>query len=262
MIHWRRLGGAVDQGARRLSRVVSEALVAKPGAAILHDPREPGPWVAERFDPGAWAEAGYALDRAVGGRGAVVFVERPGDDDWALRHYHRGGLPGQLLEDQFVWLGPEHTRSFREWRLLRRLFNDGLPVPRPVAAGYRRRGLTYVADLITARIPAAEPLAAHVARGPLGAATWRGLGHCVRRFHDAGVFHADLNVHNLLLDDSLEPWLLDFDRGRLRAPGGWRRANLDRFLRSLRKLRAERPGVHIARADWEALLDGYGQMPA
>jgi len=110
--------------------------------------------------------------------------------------------------------------------------------------------------------PHAEPLAAHVARAALPADVWRDLGRCVRRFHDAGVCHADLNVHNLLLDDERRPWLLDFDRGRVRPPGGWRRDNLDRFLRSLRKLRTEQPDVHIQPADWQALLDGYGQTSA
>mgnify|MGYP001548599691 FL=1 len=228
---------------------------------MLHDPDIPGPWTYERFTHRYWSDAGRLLQAAVGGRGAVVFL-RADEEEWALRHYHRGGLPGRLIDDRFVWQGADRTRSFREWRLLRRLYNDGLPVPRPVAAAYRRRGASYTADLLTVRIPGAEPLAAHVARAALPADVWRDLGRCVRRFHDAGVCHADLNVHNLLLDEARRPWLLDFDRGRVRPPGGWRRENLDRFLRSLRKLLTEQPGVHIQPADWQALLDGYGQTSA
>lgn len=278
MIHWRARRLALEVGALTLARVVSEALVAMPDGAILHDPRVRGPWTSMRFLPETWRAAGRLREQAVGGRGTVVFVasgdvdggdepepQGAGPDageDWALRHYHRGGLPGRLLDDRFVWAGASLTRSFREWRLLRRLHNDGLPVPRPVAAAYRRRGLTYAADLITARIPGAQPLAAHLARGPIPADTWRRLGHCIRRFHDAGVFHADLNVHNLLLDESSHPWLLDFDRGRIRQPGGWRRANLERFARSLRKTNATNDAVNVAPADWSALLSGYGQMPA
>jgi len=235
-----------------------------PDGAILHDPRVSGPWTLTRFLPETWREAGRLREEAVGGRGTVVFVasEEDAGEDWALRHYHRGGLPGRLLDDRFAWTGAALTRSFREWRLLRRLHNDGLPVPRPVAAAYRRQGATYTADLITARIPGAQPLVAHLARGPVPADAWRRLGRCIRRFHDAGVFHADLNVHNLLLDESSRPWLLDFDRGRMRQPGGWRRANLDRFARSLRKAKAMNDAVHVAPADWSALLTGYGQMPA
>jgi 3-deoxy-D-manno-octulosonic acid kinase len=188
----------------------------------------------------------------------VVFL-RGDDGDWALRHYRRGGLPARLIEDRFLWLGEDRSRSFREWRLLRRLHDAGLPVPRPVAARYVRRGARYSADLITARIADAEPLSARLAHGPLPPTVWRRLGRCVRAFHDAGVFHADLNAHNLLLDGAGTPWLLDFDRGRLRAPGPWRQRNLDRFLRSLEKIRAQRPGLHAGAEDWAALLEGYGR---
>ena len=53
------------------------------------------------------------------------------------------------------------------------------------------------------------------------------------------------------------PWLLDFDRGRIRPPGAWRERNLDRLLRSLRKIR-----LHVAEEDypepqWRWLLAGY-----
>lgn len=197
----------------------------------------------------------------MGGRGTVVFV-RGDDGEWALRHYRRGGVPGRLLEDHYLWLGAGRTRAFREWRLLRRLHGAGLPVPRPIAARYRRDGLGYTADLITARVPAAEPLAARVGRAPLAPDDWRRVGRCLREFHEAGVCHPDLNAHNLLLDATGAPWLLDFDRGRLRPPGAWRRRNLDRFLRSLNKIRAAQPGLHVGAPDWAALLDGYSATPA
>lgn len=248
-------------GADRLNRVVSEVAVTTPTGAIVHDPQLTGPWTEACFSAASWRQRGRVVQAAAGGRGTVIFI-RGDDGEWALRHYHRGGLPGRLLQDQFLWSGGRLTRSFREWRLLRRLHNDGLPVPRPIAALYRRRGLVYTADLITARIPGAEPLAAHLARGALPVETWRGIGGCIRRFHDAGVFHADLTANNLLLDGEQSPWLLDFDRGRLRASGGWRRSNLDRFLRSLRKISGAGPGLHVEPADWQTLLAGYGPMPA
>jgi 3-deoxy-D-manno-octulosonic acid kinase len=198
------------------------------------------------------------LQTAAGGRGTVVFL-RGDDGDWALRHYFRGGLPSRFLKDHFLWLGAGRTRSFREWRLLRRLHAGGLPVPRPIAARYRRRGVGYTADLMTARIPGAEPLSERLALSSLSQVAWRRIGQCLRRFHDAGVFHADLNAHNLLLDEQGTPWMIDFDRGRLRPPGAWRRRNLERFLRSLRKLESERPGIHADAEDWAALLEGYGE---
>jgi 3-deoxy-D-manno-octulosonic acid kinase len=38
----------------------------------------------------------------------------------------------------------------------------------------------------------------------------------IARFHRAGVWHADLTAHNILLEVRGVPWLLDFDRGRIR----------------------------------------------
>jgi hypothetical protein len=42
-----------------------------------------------------------------------------------------------------------------------------------------------------------------------------------------------------------EVWVLDFDRGRLRRPGGWSRRVLDRLARSL-----ENSGAAVG--DWKA----------
>jgi 3-deoxy-D-manno-octulosonic acid kinase len=70
------------------------------------------------------------------------------------------------------------------------------------------------------------------------------VGRCLRRFHDAGVQHADLNSDNIMLDGDGGTWVLDFDRGRLREPGSWRERVLDRLARSLAK---RRPGA----TDWQ-----------
>lgn len=204
------------------------------------------------FDPAHWPGA----PRAARGRGAALFITHAGQD-WVLRHYRRGGLAGRVLDDQFAWLGGERTRAFREWSLLAELVALGLPVPRPVAARYRRRGLVYTADLITRRLPGVRSLAGQLAAGEAGEATWRAVGACIRRFHELGVWHADLNAHNVQLDGYGQAWLLDFDRGRRRPPGGgWRQRNLARLERSLSRLR-EREGLAFTGQHWQWLLDGY-----
>ena len=95
------------------------------------------------------------------------------------------------------------------------LYRAGLPVPAPIAARYRRNGLFYTADLITQRLEGSESLAAKLARGPISLTQWIAIGRCIRRFHDAGVHHADLNAHNILLADE-QVHLIDFDRCQLR----------------------------------------------
>lgn len=227
-----------------------------PGGAALHDDRLLDTVADGLFDPAWWTSVGRLIGPADEGRGTVFFL-RSETGDWALRHYQRGGLVGRVVNDRFLWSGAERTRSFREWRLLARLAKDGLPVPGPVAARYLRAGRYYTADLITLRIPGARPLSACLAEGPLDRKVWRTVGGCLRRFHDANVFHADLNAHNVLLDDADSAWLLDFDRGRIRQDSGWRRSNLERFLRSLNKIRMADPGITFGEQEWSQVMDGY-----
>jgi 3-deoxy-D-manno-octulosonic acid kinase len=231
------------------------------GGAIIADADVDIVWQPGHFSPAFWEEQGRQLEPAPGGRGSVVFL-RHGDDEWALRHYHRGGLAERFSPDRYVWSGEGRTRSFREWRLLAELHGQGLPVPRPVAAYYQKTRATYHADLITQRIAGTFPLSACLVRRALPDGGWRRIGACIRRFHDAGVCHADLNAHNILLDGDGRPWLLDFDKGTLRAPGPWRRRNLDRLLRSLRKISMADASTQFAPVNWEALLAGYGQTSA
>jgi len=199
-----------------------------------------------------------ACTPAVGGRGAAWIVPAIGDEagEWVLRHYRRGGLPAKLVSDLYLWPGLALTRPWREWQLLSELHALGLPVPRPVAARVTRAFLGYRGDLITRRIPAARSLA-ELIRDRAGI-PWREIGACIRRFHAAGVWHADLNAHNILVDQETAVWLIDFDRGERRRPApGWQQANLERLSRSLRKLGVDEGALHEA---WGALLGGYAQQ--
>jgi 3-deoxy-D-manno-octulosonic acid kinase len=71
--------------------------------------------------------------------------------------------------------------------------------------------------------------------------------------HRAGVWHADLNAFNLLLDEQGDAWLIDFDRGRYGAVApNERRSNLLRLRRSLDKV-AGSAGI----AAWEGIDQAY-----
>jgi 3-deoxy-D-manno-octulosonic acid kinase len=137
------------------------------------------------------------------------------------------------------------------------LAHAGLPVPAPVAARYRRAGLAYSGDLITERLVDCESLAARLARAVVPILSWIAIGRCIRRFHDCGVYHADLNAHNVLLGEGGAVYLIDFDRGRLQKPGLWCDANLVRLRRSLEKVTYALPPERFTEADWHGLLDGY-----
>lgn len=215
--------------------------------ALLRHPHE------DAFSPRHWAKR-EALRGAAGGRGQTWIVQS-GDGEWVLRHYRRGGMVARFLNDYYLWTGLETTRPWCEWWLLDSLYKEGFPVPRPVAAQVTRHSLWYRGDLITQLIPNTRSLAAALRESSIETLPWHDIGACIRRFHDAGVYHADLNAHNILLDSGNTVYLIDFDRGERRTPGVlWQEANLGRLLRSLRKFIA--PSV-IESSAWNAFLNGY-----
>jgi 3-deoxy-D-manno-octulosonic acid kinase len=202
--------------------------------AILFDGERVAAPGAQVFEREHWKARGALSERA-GGRDSIDFIEVDGQS-WVMRRYLRGGMAAHFARDRYLFLGEEQTRSFRELRLLAELRERNLPVPVPIAASYRRGILTYSAALITERLPGAHTLSETLAAGDMNDACWAAIGRCLRRFHDAGVQHADLNAHNIMLGENGEAWVLDFDRGRLRTPGSWSDRVLNRLARSLAKI--------------------------
>ncbi|HET8848678.1 MAG TPA: 3-deoxy-D-manno-octulosonic acid kinase [Marinobacter sp.] len=205
------------------------------------------------FNPEFWGER--AVPVTAGGRGAAWFLRRE-SGDLVLRHFCRGGIPGRFLRRGYLFAGSDNVRSFAEFRLLEALLDLGLPVPEPVAAGYQRTGLLfYRAAIIIRRIPGARPLSEFCSAEHLD--LWASAGACVRRFHDAGVFHADLNLMNILISDRV--YLIDFDRGRLMPasrPADWRDGNIQRLERSVNKCLGDLESG-LRRQLWGAFLQGY-----
>ncbi len=208
------------------------------------------------FEPDSLQARGL-LTGSAPGRGTTWFFVHH-DQPLVLRHYRRGGLVARLLHDRYVWTGLARTRAWREFQLLAHMLAAGLPVPPPVAVRVIRAGLYYRADLITRRILFTTSLAAALTTRGLDMTRWRTLGITLRRFHDAGVYHADLNAHNILLGKDNTVYLADFDKGALRRPRArWQQDNLARLHRSLQKLKTAHAEFYYSTADWSALLDAY-----
>lgn len=224
-------------------------------ALILYDADCPVQADDAFFDPEQW-RARHALSGVATGRGTTFFV-RDGANQWVVRHYRRGGLIGKLVADRYLWSGLAASRAWREWHLLAGLYREGFPVPQPIAARVVREGLFYRADIVTRRLDA-TPLAERLRHGRLGADIWHAIGVTLRRFHDAGVWHADLNAHNILLADG-QVYLIDFDRGRRsgKLAAHQAEANLHRLRRSLDKLNRLHREFCFDEEDWKALLRGY-----
>lgn len=235
---------------------IVERQLQLPGNGILYDASRLRKPAQELFTKDYWASRGSHVEVA-GGRASVSFI-RTEEASWVLRHYRRGGLIAKLLDDQYLWLGANRTRSFAEWRLLAELRKRELPVPAPVAARYVRGGLVYRADLITEELPSSKTLA-NLVTG-LDAQAWQSVGQTMARFHQQGVHHADLNAHNILLDEAGAVYVLDFDRGRIRSRGAWEEQVLARLKRSLEKIAGQRAAAQFSDREWGWLLAGYRSL--
>ena len=134
-------------------------------------------------------------------------------------------------------------------------------MPQPLAAQYVRYGLCYRADIMIALIADSQDLATVLAGGTaLTTLQWQQVGRVIARFHQQGVYHSDLNCHNILLDSSEQIWLIDFDKCAIRAPGNWMQQNLARLKRSLQKEQTLHAGFSWQQQDWQALLQGYNRQ--
>ncbi len=174
-----------------------------------------------------------ALEGEAVGRGSAWFINTA-FGPVVLRQYLRGGWVAKISRQSYFFSTVSRSRPFREYHLLAALYDLGLPVPKPVTALCEFHGIISSGALMTARISSAQTLA-DVLPGNEG--IWGDVGKCIRRFHDAGVWHADLNARNILLDADLRVFLIDFDRARF-TPGKVvnGEGNLKRLKRSLVKL--------------------------
>jgi 3-deoxy-D-manno-octulosonic acid kinase len=196
-------------------------------------------------------------------RGTVLFFSH-NDIPMVLKHYHRGGLLSKLVADTYSrYTLPlnQAPRMWAEFSLLASLRQLGLPVPEPLAARCLDTSrFTYRGDLITRQICNTQTLAERLQQTALTSAEWRSIGQTIARFHHHRVYHADLNAHNILLDDAGHSYLIDFDKCGIQPADTsrkWMQGNLGRLQRSLRKVLERNPVLHYHESDWQLLLQGY-----
>jgi len=211
------------------------------------------------FDPDFWQRKGVVVGVAEG-RGSALLL----DTDFGpavLRQCLRGGWPARISRKHYFFTGFDRSRPLAEFNMLARLRVLGLPVPHPLAAQCVRAGFLYSGSLLTRRIMDVVPLADLLGSTDAGPELWRETGACIRRFHDQGVVHADLNARNILIRDNESVYLIDFDRAKVQkgAQGSFK-SNLSRLRRSLDKLW---PASAPDRLDacWARLLEAYSEEP-
>lgn len=210
------------------------------------------------FDSNYIQQYGYVTHIAQG-RGATYFIDFEGYK-LVLKHYWRGGLVGKINPDLYLRTALEKTRAYKEWVLLQQLYAWSLPAPKPAAIRILSGGLFSYADLLTHQIENVTPLSDCLLEGELSQEQWMRVGRVIRQFHDKGVYHDDLNAHNILLSHA-QYYLIDFDKGAIKTQGRWQKNNLGRLLRSLKKEQdkaiEQEQAFYFNEQCWAFLLSGY-----
>ncbi|OLQ86626.1 3-deoxy-D-manno-octulosonic acid kinase [Vibrio ponticus] len=206
--------------------------------------------VKQAFDADFWQQQDKIIGSAQG-RGTTWFIQLDSLQA-ALRHYRRGGLFGKLIADSYCYQGEEKSRSLQEFQLLQTLRSSGVNVPRPIAARIVKKGVVYQADLLSEKVPNARDLVAILQEKPLSAEMYQKIGNEICKMHAAQVNHTDLNIHNILIDDQQQVWIIDFDKCYQQEGDSWKQANWDRLKRSFEKEVAKR-GIYWQCEEWLSL---------
>lgn len=229
----------------------------------LYDENEITNFSPEMFSAKFWRE-NNAITGSAQGRGTTWFVKYNGKNSeqerhWVLRHYYRGGFIGKLIDDSYFFTSLQNTRAAREFSLLADMQKLALPAPKPIAYRVTRHGLLYRADLLSSRIENAQDLVAILSKQEIPDSLWKKMGATIKGFHDHNIYHHDLNAHNILIDQQHNIFLIDFDRGEIRASNqsSWQKNNMARLQRSFLKELKQLPNFHWNVENWQLLLEGY-----
>lgn len=165
-------------------------------------------------DPAVWPARTAPAERT-SGRGGSTRIEIPGRPALRAKPMRRGGLLAPVWRDRFAGTA----------RLLRNLTDPDEALRRGVATARAvalllRTGAAGLFEgwLAVEEIPETEDLARRWAREPIDASDSRAVLGFLRRVHDAGLAHPDLNLGNLLMGTAPaaapKVWIVDLDRVR------------------------------------------------
>ncbi len=179
-----------------------------------------------------------------------------------FRQYSHGGLFRAFTRNLYLF----GAKSFRELALTEKILSSGIPTVQPIGAIHRPIFLLiYKAYLLSLEIPGAKDLIQYfqeMGRHPSPERllhkrkTLRSAGRLLRQFHQAGFFHGDLQLKNILVAGD-RVFLIDFDHSYQRKILTTRemKKNLFRLNRSVEKWRGL--GLPITRTDRFRFFQAY-----
>jgi 3-deoxy-D-manno-octulosonic acid kinase len=198
--------------------------------------------------------------RFLNGRTPHPAIPLGNEQNMVLRQYSHGGMLRSITRNLYLF----GMRSFRELALTEEIRSCGIPTIPSIGAIHHRIFFPfYQAFFLSLEVPRAIDLIQYfqeIGRHPsrenlsLKRKTIHLVGLLIRQFHQAGFFHGDLQLKNILITGD-HPLLIDFDRS-YRKPTlsiQERMRNLLRLNRSVEKWKCL--GLPITRTDrWRFFL--------
>jgi 3-deoxy-D-manno-octulosonic acid kinase len=197
----------------------------------------------ERCNPFRAEPHSPAGTTASGGRGAIQRIPLDGGGHAIVRRYRRGGFVRHFVNEMY-WDRP--FRPLAELACTETARQRGVPTVEVLAAGIERMALGLYRGLLLSReaegfVNLWEWLQEKPSQ-PTRTRVLETIGQTIARMHAAGVYHADLNLTNILVRLTAtqpEALIIDFDRARVFSGALTARRQdrvLRRFQRSLDKL--------------------------
>jgi len=184
------------------------------------------------------------------GRNIIPCIPIRGSDErMIIKHYEHGGLFRKITKD--IFLGS--SRPFRELAILEAAGQKGIPVPEVLAASVDRIfGPFHKGEIVYKEIPDSANLLEYLKglnERPMGEKISlkreiiNSLAQAIKKMHTSGIYHADLNVKNVLIQNRGEApriYIVDFDCSKIKKNLSLRVRikNLARFNRSCEKWKA------------------------
>ncbi len=185
------------------------------------------------------------------GRSPLRFIE----PDMVVRTLMHGGMFRHITGKRFL----HPNRTIRELKVSAYLAAHGIRTPEILAVRIIKDGLFYSMDVISRFIPESKDLLIHFEKSHTdNLELIKKSGSLIRQIHDLGVYHTDLHIKNLLLDNAGNLWALDLDKAYqfTLLPEFMKRMNLKRFMRSVKKWQTQ-GRIHLPDEWASSFLGGY-----
>lgn len=192
------------------------------------------------------------------GRKTVSFLNTKNSLGFNVVHknlYH-GGLWGKIAKNYYFGFRVKNFRAVIEFNLLNQMQKLNLPTSKAVAVKISKIGFIYKAWIITELLENCQTLKQILEIQSLGTDIFKQIGATIAQFHKEQIYHSDLNIHNILINQAGKIFIIDFDKCNFKQGENWKLQNLNRLHRSFMKEK-KRHKIHFNEQNWHSLQQGW-----